>query len=690
MNILVLDLLACLISLETGTCNPRDCPSFKDCLEESQVKCDPPEHIAYTRLSGILTLKWKSDLRNSYELQYSKRGQNWITENTSYTDEATLSKLEVSSPYAVRLRCVPQALCRICDWSSNISIPLELTEKPEILQFTVEKLLEGKRNVYAKWKVTHDVPDGYNVTVERKLTVERMAECNVFSYFETNVSELNLIVSGTSYKILVSSYNSAGKSPSTEIIIPPVGKIDLPGQINATAQGNDSILITWNPKHICNIHSYVIDWGPVIGNGISDVKSKMISHKNSCILSGVFEPMKRYRLILHTQKENPCDTVKNLNNSESTYGMTDVYTVEGVPRSAPANVTIHNITAHSAVVTWNEIPEDDCQGFLQNYIVHCSEKDRNKSFEIMVNSSTTAYLFANLARQTTYSVEIAGATRAGKGVRSSVRVFHTLSYDHEEEKIIILIVCFGSFLFVILLARICSFTFVRMKKLCWPVIPNPVNSSAMQEIEKFTLLIGLEHKAKELPQMERAAADDDEDASSLHVYEEGLVAPLMVQPLILETDGNSHIESNGKPAHSAISQTPEMQEVVEKSTVSENESVAINTKPEVPPISNYTTMDFILQVMPNLSVAGNNVAQVQTGQKTINQLSSQEQQKEPLVMDYVKQSQLINIVANIDLCKSTASDATSNLKTPGHFTTLCSVSEVTKENEKYICQETAL
>ncbi|XP_006012047.2 interleukin-6 receptor subunit beta isoform X1 [Latimeria chalumnae] len=528
MNILVLDLLACLISLETGTCNPRDCPSFKDCLEESQdgphglecytkdlnngltcswnsgrssltstsytlfilwyrvngkkcqnfsnisatvyhikrrrlyissnatiwivstdglkkecfktksitlipknsVKCDPPEHIAYTRLSGILTLKWKSDLRNSYELQYSKRGQNWITENTSYTDEATLSKLEVSSPYAVRLRCVPQALCRICDWSSNISIPLELTEKPEILQFTVEKLLEGKRNVYAKWKVTHDVPDGYNVTVERKLTVERMAECNVFSYFETNVSELNLIVSGTSYKILVSSYNSAGKSPSTEIIIPPVGKIDLPGQINATAQGNDSILITWNPKHICNIHSYVIDWGPVIGNGISDVKSKMISHKNSCILSGVFEPMKRYRLILHTQKENPCDTVKNLNNSESTYGMTDVYTVEGVPRSAPANVTIHNITAHSAVVTWNEIPEDDCQGFLQNYIVHCSEKDRNKSFEIMVNSSTTAYLFANLARQTTYSVEIAGATRAGKGVRSSVRVFHTLSYGN--------------------------------------------------------------------------------------------------------------------------------------------------------------------------------------------------------------------------------------------------------------------
>lgn len=50
-----------------------------------------------------------------------------------------------------------------------------------------------------------------------------------------------------------------------------------------------------------------------------------------------------------------------------------------VPRTGPANVTILNITKHSALVKWTEIPAEDRLGFLQGYRISYTDSSRKKS-----------------------------------------------------------------------------------------------------------------------------------------------------------------------------------------------------------------------------------------------------------------------------------------------------------------------
>lgn len=50
-----------------------------------------------------------------------------------------------------------------------------------------------------------------------------------------------------------------------------------------------------------------------------------------------------------------------------------------VPRTGPANVTILNITKHSAAVKWTEIAAEDRLGFLQGYRISYTDSSRKKS-----------------------------------------------------------------------------------------------------------------------------------------------------------------------------------------------------------------------------------------------------------------------------------------------------------------------
>lgn len=50
-----------------------------------------------------------------------------------------------------------------------------------------------------------------------------------------------------------------------------------------------------------------------------------------------------------------------------------------VPRTGPANVTILNITKHSAFVKWTKIAAEDCLGFLQGYRISYTDSSGKKS-----------------------------------------------------------------------------------------------------------------------------------------------------------------------------------------------------------------------------------------------------------------------------------------------------------------------
>lgn len=113
------------------------------------------------------------------------------------------------------------------------------------------------------------------------------------------------------------------------------------------------------------------------------------------------EPFRRYTLTLHVRPDKESCNMKHINSSESTYGSTKFYFLEGckletadscrlltcdyaspstcfdlcssAPVGAPANISSYNVTMDSAGLKWSPIPEEDVQGFLLGHIIYYTE-----------------------------------------------------------------------------------------------------------------------------------------------------------------------------------------------------------------------------------------------------------------------------------------------------------------------------
>lgn len=108
------------------------------------------------------------------------------------------------------------------------------------------------------------------------------------------------------------------------------------------------------------------------------------------------EPYRRYTLTVHVRPDRDSCNMKRVNNSESTYGSTQFYFMEGcksprlcsiviiinnnlfdlcssAPVGAPANVSSYNVTLDSAALQWSSIPEEDARGFLLGYVIYYTE-----------------------------------------------------------------------------------------------------------------------------------------------------------------------------------------------------------------------------------------------------------------------------------------------------------------------------
>ncbi|GCC26984.1 hypothetical protein chiPu_0005405 [Chiloscyllium punctatum] len=160
-----------------------------------------------------------------------------------------------------------------------------------------------------------------------------------------------------------------------------------------------------------------------------------------------------------------------INNTEITIGVVDVYTLEGTPRIGPSNINVTNISKTSAMIRWDPIPEDECQGFLQGY----------KIFYYVTKSAV-----GNI-------------------------------YSHDGEiKAIAVGISITIIIFVFLVTWRCLFLFRRIKEIFWPSIPNPGNSYVIRIIGKDSLLPQLDNELlslkTNLPLME--------DLESLHIIEE--------------------------------------------------------------------------------------------------------------------------------------------------------------------------
>ncbi|XP_028942410.1 interleukin-6 receptor subunit beta-like [Antrostomus carolinensis] len=445
-------------------------------------KCLTPSNINAHQITNQLIIKWDLPATPTpYELRYREA----LTETTQWTlvpveskaVNVTILNLNAMSSYTVQLRCIAKdGLHCVCIWSKEILVPHKLMNKPRISYNATTEISPGRRSVLLKWEVTQSENIlGYYVNVERIPNSCRDSLNRIF----LKDRKVHLNISMAYYRVNISAYNKAGESPQAIYIIPDFPATDLPGQIHVKHQGTNAV-VTWTPEY--NTKCFVVDWG----TGKENMHMKIVTTATGNFTLDNFQPYKLYKIMMHASDVCQCESFAR---HEKTFGVTHFYSVEGAPRTGPANVTILSITKHSALVKWTKIPTEDCLGFLQGYRISCIDSSRKKFLAVTLNSSTTSYHLDGLKEKNTYRVQISGFTNAGEGPATLSQPFKTPKYDKGELEGLVTGLCFSMVFILVLASLTCSVVLKRLKISCWPSVSSPRNSSALQDMASTLLMM---------------------------------------------------------------------------------------------------------------------------------------------------------------------------------------------------------
>ncbi|OCU02455.1 interleukin-31 receptor subunit alpha-like [Xenopus laevis] len=442
------------------------------CMERVSIitskNCNTPSIMESEHLFNRLRFK----LDNVAEMRYREANST-----TWYYKNATALEFNVSLPepwkhtsVIAQQRC-SHASCSYCEWGKETAVPHKLIVAPSIT-ITAQKLSPGKQKVRIKWQFAQsDHADEYIVKVQREPSSCRNSFLSV--RLPSTVSQHQLNLSMAFFKVSICARNKAGESPSATSLVPLLPAPDLPGKIFAAAQEN-RIFLTWTPKFLDNF--FVVDWGtdPLLMTN----KIEMQQMENYSL--SVPNASKPYTIKIHLYDRQTCGNV----TQETTFGITHIYGEEGVPRTGPVNITIRNITAHSAAVQWQEIPEEERLGFLVGYRIYFADITRNQTLYIAVNdSSQMHYELTQLRSGSEYEVRISGRTKKGDGIPSMAYAFRTLNNTHTELGILTWI---GVLILVLLFVSAGAVLLSKMKDWFLPDVPNPQHSDIVNITKETT------------------------------------------------------------------------------------------------------------------------------------------------------------------------------------------------------------
>ncbi|XP_054034912.1 interleukin-6 receptor subunit beta-like [Dryobates pubescens] len=543
-------------------------------------KCLTPSNTNVHQIKTKLIAKWDLPATPTpYELRYREA----LTESTQWTVvpvetnavNVTVSNVNPMSSYIVQLRCIAKnGLDCVCVWSKEISVPHKLTEKPRISYNSTTEISPGRRRVLLKWEATQSENIlGYYISMERIPNSCRDSPNRII----LKDREVLLDVSMAYYRIRISAFNKAGESPQAIYSVPDFSATDLPGQIHVKPWGTHAV-VTWTPEY--KPKCFVVDWG----TGKEDMHMKIVTTAIGNFTLDNFQLYKLYKIMLHASDVCQCDSFMK---HEKTFGVTHLYSLEGVPRTGPNNVTILNITKHSALVKWTEIAAEDCLGFLQGYRISYTDSLTTKSLAVTLNSSTTSYRLTGLKAKTIYHVQISGFTNAGEGPPTRSQFFSTQKYDKGEFEHFVTGLCFGMMFFLGFALLTCFLVHKRLKKSFWPRVPSPRNSSALQDMTNWKSV------SRSLLQ-----PLSDNDTTNLYVIEHKPKASLKLD---LHMDGEEDRKcdtcQSEKPSKN-IDIRLRHEEIPEEAVTSEEEIISIT----VPFLSDYTSIELSQKALMNPAV----------------------------------------------------------------------------------------
>ncbi|XP_030075786.1 interleukin-12 receptor subunit beta-1 [Microcaecilia unicolor] len=509
------------------------------------IKYDPlpSEEVRFSRFNGTLRLKWKRpELENQpllKEARYKRRMHfNWTTGDCNLQKDAddsercTLSLAE-NTAYEIQLRHKSHdSRSHWSEWSDTIFVPVELQESPELCYSVGEFSKDGQRNLSFHWeKAAADQGQVKYILKVRMLSClcegsQRELEVHMN---RTNKRSGSVLISGAVYNLSIKATNIVGQAPVRSYMIAPrlhTGD----GLVKISPSNGNRVSVGWTFKKQSKF--YCIQWQPLTESPASSkcVKGKFLEGQN-LTFTGAVEPAKCYRIAAYSRQK------------ESWSSLGSVYYLKPSKDRGSSNISVLNITAHSATVRWDGSLHNDCPSLLWTCYVVKYVTENATSKGQMANTSMTYYTLKDLLPGTKYNIEVIGRTKYGEMLSIGHRHFMTQETDDISSDWISLVIILVVIILVIVLIAICCRK--RMKRRLWPVMPNPYDSNAT----KFTTIEPNLVATSKALMTSTVSSEETEPAEALMVF----FNPEKEAPVVdMEDDLSSHYNISVEKAKAEV------------------------------------------------------------------------------------------------------------------------------------------
>ncbi|XP_005531217.1 PREDICTED: interleukin-31 receptor subunit alpha [Pseudopodoces humilis] len=380
-----------------------------------------------------------------------------------------LTGLWDSTDYSVAIRCMNNESAFWSGWSGEKNGSTE--EKAPPRKVDLWRVIESShssrnRSVHLMWKSLKSFPpSGRILGYKIQYFPENKTACK-----RTNNStdeKITLFLNEEAHIISVTAYNSAGKSPEAILRIPSTDeKSSQMIETMITSTLNEEVVVQWKTSDP-ETTTYVVEWyeeletDPFVRSWqyVSNSTEWKNNRKN-------FKPFLCYNILVYPLYGN--------NIAAPSYAQ--IYAQEKKPSEGPVADT-DILGKNEVTIKWNEISKAKRNGFITNYTIFYKPED-GKELNETVNSDTLQYRLKSLQANTQYTVRIMASNKAG-GTIGEPRAFKTLKLD-KDDVIFIAIPVGISMLCLIGLWITCVLKKHAFKKVCWPDIPNPEESLAVE------------------------------------------------------------------------------------------------------------------------------------------------------------------------------------------------------------------
>ncbi|NXU94686.1 I12R1 protein, partial [Xiphorhynchus elegans] len=455
----------------------------------------PPPGIPFSKTSGQLRLRVPRPQCPGMDQPPQREARFWRAGgDSSWTKHPTVAKfsgkegapshltlppplvtcvLGVNGTFVVQLR-QKYSTSYWSDWSSNISVPEEILERPALSHQLGKLGRDGQRVLRLSWQPVLREHKDVSYTLHAHMLA---CSCEVLDEEDIVVlgweeREHNLTLSGAEYEVLLRAVNAAGPGPAQQLLVPAEQDSDL--SFKDISVAGSTVMAQWE--------------APIPGDAYCFEQQVLTQAPNQgvCILeefpakSIYVEKGKGAPQAPHPVSEPGCHRLAvhgwDLERGWATFALWHHYASND---SLAVPISISATDDGTVVLRWTPSPRATCPGALAKYLVcHMAEGDNVTYGE--ADATASNYTLQNLQPGTAYRVGVWEVTEDSEGACIAWWHFQTKALGPRGAPWGANLKYLGISLSVPAMAAIYHLTKKRARRLLFPPLPKPVGTKAIQ------------------------------------------------------------------------------------------------------------------------------------------------------------------------------------------------------------------